>query len=107
MKPSSPIRGQTAGLVVIDDVFDRTQPQPWEGPVRPVPAQSDAVFKPKHYTQWKIEPITFICDNNVPFCEANVIKYVMRHRAKNGAEDIRKAIRYCEMILERDYAPKA
>ena len=34
----------------------------------------------------------------------NVIKYVCRHQSKGKADDIKKAIHYCEMILERDYA---
>lgn len=55
-----------------------------------------------HYTKWAIQPIEFIVKNAVPYREANVIKYTMRHRDKNGAEDIRKAIHYLEMILE-DY----
>ena len=32
----------------------------------------------------------------------NVIKYVTRHRMKNGKADIEKAIHYLEMLLE-DY----
>ena len=35
--------------------------------------------------------------------EGNVIKYITRHKAKNGAEDIRKAIHYCELILQLEY----
>ena len=38
------------------------------------------------------------------YCEANVIKYISRHKSKNGKQDILKAIHYCEMILENDYA---
>jgi len=49
-----------------------------------------------------IQPVDFIVKNNIPYREANVIKYVTRHKLKNGAEDIRKAIHYLEMILE-DY----
>lgn len=58
---------------------------------------------PGHYTMWKVEPVTFIMENDMPFAEGNVIKYVMRHRAKNGANDLLKAVRYIEMILEKDY----
>jgi len=54
-----------------------------------------------HY-KMPIEPIEFIIKNDLGFREGNVIKYVCRHKAKNGAEDIRKAIHYLEMILE-DY----
>lgn len=59
------------------------------------------VVRPSHYTQYKIEPITFIMENDLPFWMGNVIKYVMRARSKNGAEDLRKAIRYIEMELNR------
>lgn len=55
-----------------------------------------------HYQSYAIEPIEFIVANDVPYREANVIKYVVRHKDKNGAEDIKKAIHYLEMILE-DY----
>ncbi len=54
-----------------------------------------------HY-QMAIEPIDFIVKNEIPYREGNVIKYVVRHRNKNGREDIKKAIHYLEMILE-DY----
>lgn len=54
-----------------------------------------------HY-RMAIEPIEFIVKNDIPYREGNVIKYVTRHKKKNGAEDIRKAIHYLEMILS-DY----
>jgi hypothetical protein len=56
-----------------------------------------------HYKQMKIQPVEFIVENNIPYCEANVIKYISRHRNKNGAQDVRKAIHYCEMILKMQY----
>jgi len=37
------------------------------------------------------------------FAEGNVVKYVCRHQKKNKAEDIKKAIHYLKIILERDY----
>ena len=58
----------------------------------------------QHY-QLPIQPIEYIVKNSIPYREANVIKYVTRHASKNGAEDIKKAIHYLEMILE-DYAPE-
>lgn len=57
---------------------------------------------PKHY-HMEIEPIDFIERNKLGFCEGNVIKYVSRHRMKNGAEDIRKAIQYLSFILKYQY----
>ena len=54
-----------------------------------------------HY-QLPIQPIDFIVKNNIPFREANVIKYIVRHQNKNGTKDIEKAMHYLQMILE-DY----
>ena len=54
-----------------------------------------------HY-QLPIEPIDYIVKNELGYREGNVVKYVTRHKKKNGAEDIKKAIHYLEMIL-KDY----
>lgn len=56
-----------------------------------------------HYKAFKIQPIEFIQGNKLDFCEGNVIKYVCRHREKNGAEDIKKAIHYLRLLLELEY----
>ena len=64
---------------------------------------NDNVYKPKHYMQYKIEPITFIMENQLPFAMGNVIKYVMRYKFKNGLEDLKKARRYIDMIIEQEY----
>ena len=57
----------------------------------------------KHYSDMPIQPIEFVVKNNIPFMEANCIKYLCRHRSKNGAEDIKKVIHYCQMILDFYY----
>ena len=56
----------------------------------------------KHY-QLKIQPIDYILKNDIPYCEGNVIKYVTRHREKNGIEDLRKAKHYLEFIAKHIY----
>jgi hypothetical protein len=61
---------------------------------------------PPHYARWKVEPISFIMRNQIPYAEGNVIKYVMRHDMKDGVKDIDKAIRYLEMIKEEHYNAK-
>lgn len=53
-----------------------------------------------HYRKMAIQPVEYIVANDIPFREACVIKYVSRHKDKNGAADIRKAIHFLEMILE-------
>ena len=62
---------------------------------------------PDYYARYDIEPISFIMRNNIPYAEGNVIKYVLRHDMKGGAEDIDKAIRYLEMIKEEKYSAKS
>lgn len=59
-----------------------------------------------HYKDKGIQPIVYIHANNLGFCEGNVVKYVTRHKEKNGAADIRKAIHYLELLLELQYQDK-
>ena len=56
----------------------------------------------EHY-QLAIQPRDFIRANNIPWDEANVIKYVVRHREKNGKQDLEKAIHYIQMLIEDEY----
>ena len=58
----------------------------------------------KHYRSMKIQPAHFINENKLLFAEGNAIKYICRHSAKGKEEDVKKAIHYLEMILERDYS---
>lgn len=57
-----------------------------------------------HYTKTSIQPVDYIYANKLTFFEGNVVKYVTRHKDKNKAEDIRKAIHYLEMILKFEYS---
>ena len=58
----------------------------------------------KHYKSMKIQPAEFINENKLLFAEGNAIKYICRHSTKGKEEDVKKAIHYLEMILERDYS---
>ena len=55
-----------------------------------------------HYKKMKIQPSKFVIENELLFPEGSVIKYICRHRFKNGKEDLLKAIHFIEMIIERD-----
>ena len=35
--------------------------------------------------------------------EGNALKYLLRHRTKNGRQDLEKAIHYIELLLEQEY----
>lgn len=56
-----------------------------------------------HYKLNVIQPIDYIMDNELGWCEGNAVKYITRHRNKNGAQDIHKAIHYLNLLLEREY----
>jgi hypothetical protein len=56
-----------------------------------------------HYKKLAIQPVEYIHANNLSYLVGNVIKYVTRYKEKNGAEDIKKAIHYCELILLLEY----
>lgn len=59
-----------------------------------------------HYKTMPIQPVEFIHKNGLGFCEGAVIKYVTRHKAKNGAEDLRKARHFIDLLLEMEYGQK-
>jgi len=56
-----------------------------------------------HYKDMPIQPVEYAQRNNLNFIEGCVIKYVSRHRSKNGAEDIEKAIHFLNLLLELEY----
>lgn len=53
-----------------------------------------------HYKEMKIQPIDYIVENEIPYREANVIKYVSRYKSKNGLEDLQKARHYLDLLIE-------
>lgn len=61
----------------------------------------EKVNHPKHYNQGKIEVIDAIDDWNLDFYEGNIVKYVSRHRHKNGIEDLEKALWYLSRLIEK------
>ena len=60
----------------------------------------------KHYTQG-IQPVEYCHSHNFDFFEGCILKYLSRHRSKNGAEDIRKIIHYAQFMLELEYGVKS
>lgn len=53
-----------------------------------------------HYKDLAIQPLEFIVRNNIPFCEGNVIKYVVRWSVKGGLQDLQKARHYLDLLIE-------
>ena len=58
-------------------------------------------ISPQHYSKYKIEPIDFIQANDLGFCEGNVIKYVLRHKDKDGLQDLLKAKQYIDFLINK------
>lgn len=56
-----------------------------------------------HYKDCEIQPIEYIHANGLNYFEGNSIKYITRHRKKNGKADLLKAIHYLELMIELDY----
>ncbi len=59
----------------------------------------------EHYRSLSIQPAEYCQRNRLGFCESCVVKYVTRHRAKNGRQDIEKAIHFLQLLLEIEYPP--
>lgn len=71
----------------------------------PITFEADAVNSPNHYVQGGVEVIDIIrqavkgAEGFEAACLANVIKYTMRYRHKNGAEDLRKSRVYLDWLI--------
>lgn len=67
--------------------------------------QTDNVNHPSHYETGKFECIDVMVETQgvqatKDFCVCNALKYVYRHKRKNGLEDIKKAIWYLNKYVE-------
>ena len=70
---------------------------------RPGPESLKTQQGGSHYKGMKIEPVTIIHENNLDFFQGTVLRYIMRHKLKGGAVDVKKAIHFCQMICEFQY----
>ena len=65
------------------------------------PTKLTDLTKPQHYPNaGQNDVIAFCQSNNIGFIEGNVIKYVTRHKAKNGLEDLQKAQEYLNRLIQ-------
>jgi hypothetical protein len=53
-----------------------------------------------HYKTKDIQPWDAIHTWGLGFFSGNVVKYVARHREKNGIEDLKKARHYLDKLIE-------
>lgn len=70
----------------------------WE----PQKAEPDIINQPAHYTgRGGIKPLDFITSNKLDFFEGSIVKYVYRYPFKGGVEDLKKARRFLDKMIER------
>lgn len=73
--------------------------------IKTTPPENDPVKHPNHYCYGKFECVEVVKELTAGasgpegFLLGNVIKYLWRYRRKNGAEDLKKARRYIEMLI--------
>ena len=56
-----------------------------------------------HYKNFAIQPSEYCERNKLSHLESNVVKYVTRHRLKNGKADLLKAIHSIQMLIDLEY----
>ena len=60
-------------------------------------------IEPSYYADMVIPPNEFIVKNNLNWEVGNAIKYLCRYKNKNGKEDLLKAKKYIDLLIEREY----
>ena len=56
-----------------------------------------------HYKNRGIQPLEYTMQNNLSFCEGNVVKYISRYKSKNGIEDLAKVVHYALLASYEEY----
>lgn len=60
---------------------------------------NDVQVAGSHY-QADIQTWDYILAHGLGYLEGNIVKYVSRHRQKNGLEDLQKARHYLDKLIE-------
>ena len=47
-----------------------------------------------HYKNGEIQPIEYSERNHLSTCQGNIVKYITRHKEKNGVDDLAKIVHY-------------
>jgi hypothetical protein len=62
--------------------------------------KSEDKINPGYYIGTKIQVSDFIQEFKLDYFQGNIVKYVVRHKQKNGLEDLEKAKWYLEKLIE-------
>ena len=63
-------------------------------------------INPDYYVGTRIQVSDFISEFNLNSFEGNIIKYIVRHRSKNGIEDLKKARWYLDRLIKKEEKAK-
>jgi Protein of unknwon function (DUF3310) len=73
----------------------------WPYDVKPAPYNYQVAGN--HYEDMAIQPHEYIVKNRIGWSAGNAIKYLSRYQRKGGADDVKKAIHYCQLLLAEEY----
>ena len=96
--------GEIGDSFICDLVWQR-HTQPKELPFiddEPI-SQWDIQVGGNHYKDMGIQPAQFAMANKLDYCQANAIKYIVRHASKDGKQDLEKAKHYIDLLIEHYY----
>ena len=57
-------------------------------------------INPDYYNKG-IETTKYVLSHDMGFCEGNIIKYITRYKQKGGLEDLNKAKKYLELLIDQ------
>ena len=104
-------QGDSMGRQILDDVARMSGNDTTNSLTTRIILGDDKVYHPGHYTFGKIEVIDYIRDKMTPdefqgYCMGNILKYISRHKHKNGVEDLKKAQVYLGWLIESEEGAK-
>ena len=67
-----------------------------------LPTANDTQIGGTHYNT-PIQHWDFVVQNGIPYLEAQAIKYIFRHGAKGGKDDLLKAKHFIDKLIEVYY----
>jgi hypothetical protein len=97
--------GKATGPAVTKDMVRRAENARLSATVGAVMANERQVGG-NHYAK-AIQPWDYIVENKLGYLEGNIVKYVSRHKDKNGLEDLHKARHYLDKLIEVEQARAA
>lgn len=81
-------------LIIKEGLSDNIKADPL-----PKVIQDQMDVSPLHYRKGEIQPWDFIISQKLGYLEGNIIKYITRHRHKDGLKDLKKAKTYLEKLI--------